>query len=467
MVSVSRLLNGGLIASSQSIFQNVATPEQTSIEQYNIIRFLGGAGPYIQAPGYGISTDIPDQCSIEQVQLLSRHGARFPTTNKGKIYEAIMDKFNQYNEQFKGKLSFLNDYTYFVENSKYYDMETSPSNCNSPYTGTTDALNHGASFRSRYNSLYNASESIPVFTSSNYRVWETSQYFMRGFLGGAFDSNNEKVFETVIISEDASMGANSLTPAAACTTWNGDEHIDIVNNYSTEYLHEIQTRLLKDNQGLNLTTDDVYNLFGWCAYEINVKGSSPFCDLFKQDDLVKYEYSVDLSQYYSDGPGNSVIKPIGSVLVNASLELLKDNDHLSNKIWLSFSHDTDWENFHGALGLFLPEQDLPSDYIPFPRSYVHSSMVPQGARVYVEKLKCGGESYVRFIVNDALIPIKACASGPGFSCELSDYENYINKRLNGVNYAKSCAIGNSSDSLSFYWDYKQVKYNADLLNASY
>lgn len=463
MVAISKLINGGLVASGQTVFQQLATPEQAAIEQYNIVRYLGGAGPYIQNPGVGISTDIPSQCSIEQIQLMSRHGERFPTKNAGKRYEAIMKKFTDYPNKFEGELYFLNSYEYFVSDPKYYDQETSPSNSASPYAGTTNALRHGAAFRARYNSLYNESEVIPVFTSNNHRVWETSQYFIRGFLGGQYDT--EKV-DTVVLSEDLSMGANSLTPASACSAWNSDEHIDIINNYTTKYLEDIRDRLTKDNKGLNLTTDNIHELFGWCAYEINVKGSSPICDLFTQDELVQYEYSIDLTQYYEDGPGNSVTKPIGSVLLNASLELLKDSSN-PNKIWLSFSHDTDWENFHSALGLFEPEEDLPSDYIPYPNIYVHSNIVPQGARVYTEKLKCGEDSYVRYIVNDAVIPIKACSSGPGFSCKLDDFEGYVKNRLHGVNYAESCDIGNATDTLTFYWDYTSKDYNATLLSLSY
>lgn len=463
MVSISRLVNGGLIASGQTVFQQLATPEQAAIEQYNIVRYLGGLGPYIQHPGLGISTDIPDQCSIEQIQLMSRHGERYPTTNAGKRYEAVMKKFDDYPHQFLGDLAFLNSYEFFVTNKEYYDQETSPYNSPSPFAGTSNALRHGAAFRARYNALYNESAVIPVFTSNNNRVMQTSQYFIRGFLGDQYESNK---VNTVVLSEDPSMGANSLTPASACSAWNPDEHADIINNYTTKYLEDIRDRLTKDNEGLNLTASDVYEMFGWCAYEINVRGSSPVCDLFSQNDLVQYEYSVDLRQYYNDGPGNSVIKPIGSVLLRAVLKLLKD-DANPNKVWLSFSHDTDWENFHGALGLFEPELPLPSDHIPFPNVYVHSTMVPQGARIYTEKLKCGDDSYVRFIVNDAVIPIKACSSGPGFSCKLDQFENYVNQRLEGVDYAKSCDIGNATDTLTFYWDYTTKYYNATLLTASY
>ena len=127
MVAVSKLVNGGLLLAGQSVFQDVATPQQASVQSYNILNFLGGSAPYIQRQGYGISTDIPQGCKLEQVQLLSRHGERYPTTNKGKAFEAIYKKLESYNETFKGDLAFLNDgYTYFVKDKFWYDKETSP-----------------------------------------------------------------------------------------------------------------------------------------------------------------------------------------------------------------------------------------------------------------------------------------------------------------------------------------------------
>ena len=199
---------------------------------------------------------------------------------------------------------------------------------------TTNALKHGAAFRARYNSLYNDSNTIPVFTTSNTRVYDTSQSFIRGFMGQEYDGRK---VDTVILSEGSEMGANSLTPASACSAWDSEENKSILSQYSNEYLHNALKRLLKLNPGLNLTTDDVYNMFGWCAYEINVKGESPFCDLFTNEEFIKYEYSVDLSDYYSDGPGNSVIKPIGSVLLKCILTIVKRRNSAKQNFYVVYS----------------------------------------------------------------------------------------------------------------------------------
>lgn len=459
MVSVSKLLNNGLLLTGQSVFQDVATPQQASVQQYNIVNFLGGSAPYIQRNGYGISTDIPAGCEIAQIQLYSRHGERYPSKSNGKSLEAIYAKFENYKGTFKGDLAFLNDYTYFVTDKNNYEKETSPKNSEGTYAGTTNALRHGAAFRAKYGSLYKENSTLPVFSSNSGRCYQTSRYFARGFLGDDFEEGKTVKFN--IISEDADVGANSLTPRSACSK-NKELSSSTAKKYNTTYLNAIAERLVKPNPGLNLTTSDVSNLFGWCAYEINVRGSSPFCDLFTNEEFIKYSYGNDLSNYYSNGAGNNYTRIIGSVILNSSLELLKDTKN-SNQVWLSFAHDTDLEIFHSALGLLEPAEDLPTSYIPFPNPYVHSSIVPQGARIYTEKLQCGNDAYVRYIINDAVVPIPKCATGPGFSCKLDDFENFVKERIGDVDFVKQCGVNSTYPSeLTFYWDYKNVTYNAPL-----
>lgn len=463
MVAISKLINNGLLLAGQQIFSNVASPQQASAEQYNVVRFLAGAGPYIQHPGFGISTDVPDQCTLEQVHLLSRHGERFPSTGSGEDFEAIMAKFDDYNETFAGPLAFLNDYTYFVSSSDLYEKETSPINSQSIYAGTLNAQRHGMSFRSKYQSLFNASEeALNVFASNSGRVHQTAKYFARGFLG---DEYSDETVAYYILDEDEKMGANSLTPRSACTAFDQDAQTDVIAQLNSSWLDVARDRLLEENESLDLTSDDVENLFKWCAYEINVRGSSPFCDLFTNEEFVKYSYSQDVDNYYSNSFGNNVSASIAAPYLNATLKFLLEEDP-AYKVLLAFSHDTDIEVFHAGLGLVQPAEDLPTDHIPFPSPYNHGRILPQGARLVTEKYACDGQSYVRYILNDAVFPITSCQSGPGFSCELSEFQNYINGRLEGKDYATQCAVNSTYPTeVSFLWDYATVNYTAEDINS--
>lgn len=456
MVSLSKLLNNGLLFSSQSVFLDLATPQQAAVEQYNIINFLGGSAPYKQRTGVGILPDIPQQCEVQQVHLLSRHGERYPSLSDGRGFQKTYQKIKAFNGTLKGSLAFFNDYTYFVEDNDLYEKETSERNSQGLFAGTTDALRHGVAFRAKYGKLFNDTE-LPVFSSNSGRCFQTSEYFARGFLGDEF----EKYYKHVIIDEDGKMGANSLTPRYGCASYNSSENDAKTLQYDTTYLDQLADRIEKENPGLGLKSSDVGVFFGWCAFELNVRGSLPVCDIFTNDELIHSSYSSDLGNYYGNGPGNSKAKAIGSPLLEAQMKLLKDDD-AENKLWLSFTHDTDLELYYAALGLMVPEEDLPVDHVPLPSPYSQAEIVPQGARIYIEKLRCGDDSYIRFIVNDAVVPLKGCTNGPGFSCRFSDFEDHVDKLLGGASWADCDAPG--PQELSFYWDYKSVNYDADLIN---
>lgn len=456
MVSISKLINQGLLLVGQSPYQDLASPQQASVEQYNIINFLGGSAPYLQHPGFGISSEIPQQCTLNQAHLLSRHDSRYPSKSLGKKFEAIYTKFQNYNNSFSGDLTFLNNYDYFVHNKNYYEKETSPKNSDSIYAGTTSALKHGTTFRTRYDEIFKPNQTLLIFTSNSGRVHQTSKYFARGFLG---DDYSDELVHYSIIDEDGSQGANSLTPRDGCTNYDDGANDDKVDKYDKSYLQTILTRFQNSNSGLNITTDDVEQLFQWCAFEINVNGSSPFCNLFSNEEFIKSSYAIDLENYYSHGAGNNLTATIGSPFLNATLKLLKD-EKSDNKIWLSFTHDTDIEIYHSTLNLLQPENDLPTDKIPFPNPYIHSHIVPQGARIYTEKYTCANETFVRFLVNDAVYPIQSCQDGPGFSCSLSNFENYVNDRIGNLDYKTQCGSGDEPSEVTFFWDYKTANYTA-------
>ncbi|KAG7662827.1 PHO5 [[Candida] subhashii] len=421
MVSISKLLQGGLLIIGQSAY-HLATPEQASVDNCNIIRFLGGSAPYIQHPGYGISSDIPSICGLEQ-----------------------------------GQLAFLNDYDYFAKDESQFGLETTDENSQGPFAGTRDLFRHGAYFRSRYNDLYNSSYTLPVFTTNSNRVHKSAECFVKGFLGDEYGTDKIKFN---ILAKDPSLGANTLTPRYACANYDIAANSKLLHNRNDQFLYDILERITKDNNDIKLTKHDIINLFDWCAYEINVTGQSPVCDLFTNDDLVAYAYYKDLGKFYTSGPGNNMSTVIGSVLLNASLVLLEDTE-ADNKIWLNFIHDTDIDHYMSALGIFTPEYPLPVDEILFDRKFVHANLVPQGARLYTEKYNCDGDSYVRFVLNDAVIPIPGCNNGPGFSCGFDDFRSFIKQRLERIDYIEECGVpANVSQSLTFYWDFKTKNYTA-------
>lgn len=432
--------------------------------QEKIFPFLGGAGPYFSFPfDTGIPVETPEGCKLTQVQLFARHGERFPTRKMGKKILETYHKLANYTGSFNEPLSFLNEgYEFFVRDAEFYEEETTLNNSLNPlnpYTGEIDAKRHSQEFLRLYKELLNETSSFAVFTSNSKRCHDTAQFFIEG-LGNDYNVSLQ------IIDEDLSSGVNSLTPRYGCANFNGNENDGYVGTYSQEYLSNLAKRLKAENKDLNLTKSDAKNLFSWCAYELNVRGCSDICNIFSEEELIRFSYQDDLESYYENGNGNSLGAVAGSILFNASVRLLKQSEELEQKAWLSFTHDSDLINYIAAVGLFDNGVRLNTSYVPFRDHVYHKSWItPQGARIYTQKLSCDNQSYVRYVVNGAVIPIEGCSSGPGFSCPLDQFYDYAESRIGDIDFFDKCGknIASNATSLTFYWDYKTRNYNATLV----
>lgn len=95
-------------------------PLQTSIPvegmgpaNQSIFKMMGFLSPYFASPGFGVDEfPLPPGADIVQVQMLSRHGARYPTS--GSDAARLGEKFANASREarHKGPLAFLNDWKY-------------------------------------------------------------------------------------------------------------------------------------------------------------------------------------------------------------------------------------------------------------------------------------------------------------------------------------------------------------------
>lgn len=440
--------------------------------QEHLFPFLAGSAPYFDYPtNYSIPRDLPDDCQLTQVQVLARHGERYPTNSTGRKIINTWYKLNNYTRDFEGSLSFLNSYEFFLKD-KFDQFEALTTQENSisplnPYLGEYDAKRHALEFSQRYESILRNVTDLTIFTSNSKRVYDTAKYFSEA-LGDGFN------ISLAVLDEDPSSGANTLTPGYSCPKWN--ENDGILEGFNTDYLTDIVKRLGAENKGLNLTTTDAYNLFNWCAFEISLSGYSEMCSIFKIEELIQFSYYNDVANYYSDFVGNPLIKAIGSVLFNSSMTLLSNNETTAGQnIWISFTHDTDMLNYMAVLGIMDNNKNLTVNSVPFQDHIFHKGwLVPTGARLYTEKFQCSKKTndssvttaeYVRHVLNDVVIPIESCHSGPGFSCELHEFLKYGRDRIRDADFYKNCGVRDVSNTteLTFYWDYKNKPYNSSLI----
>lgn len=149
---------------------------------------------------------------------------------------------------------------------------------------------------------------------------------------------------------------------------------------------------------------------------------------------------------------------VGSVYANASLTLLNEGPDKAGPLFFNFAHDTNITPILAALGILIPDEDLPLDRIPFGNPYSTGDIVPQGGHFTIERLSCNATAssdagiYVRLVLNEAIYPFNKCQAGPGYSCSLKEYTSILSKNL--PSYTSTCKVPSSyPQSLGFWWNY--------------
>lgn len=166
---------------------------------------------------------------------------------------------------------------------------------------------------------------------------------------------------------------------------------------------------------------------------------------------------------------------VGSVYANASLSLLNQGPKKAGSLFFNLyglprshkcpaltnnpsAHDSNITPILAALGILIPDEDLPLDRIPFGNPYTLADIVPQGGHFTIERLACNSTAisdkgtYVRLVLNEAVVPFNKCTSGPGYSCPLSNYTSIVSDNL--PDYTSSCNVPSSyPQALDFWWNY--------------
>ncbi|KAJ5280813.1 phytase [Penicillium angulare] len=385
-----------------------------------------------------ISDAVPQQCNITFVQVLSRHGARYPTASKSEKYAQLIQDIQANATAYKGKASFLKTYNYTLGSD---DLTT---------FGEIQMVNSGIKFYSRYESL--SRNNIPfIRASGSSRVVESGQFFIEGFQKSkkhdknALSQSSPKI--NVVISEDT--GSNNTLNHNTCPAFEKSSLGDKVeDNYTAIFVPAIQSRLQSLLPGTSLSLDDVTYLMDLCAFNTvsdTPDGStkSAFCALFTALEWKEYSYYQSLSKYYGYGAGNPLgpTQGVGFVneliarmthtpvrdhtTTNRTLDSKRSTFPLDKAIYADFTHDNGLISIYFALGLYNGTAPLPKNHVQsFERAdgYSASWTVPFGARAYFEMMDCGGEQpLVRILVNDRVVPLSGCDVDEVGRCKRDDF----------------------------------------------
>ncbi|KAK1546651.1 histidine acid phosphatase [Colletotrichum paranaense] len=460
--------------------QDINLPASESAE--HPLEHLGANGPWFAGPNVNeISSEIPENCYVDQAAYVSRHGSRYPDTGAYNGWVSMQERFHAGNYTASGSLSFLPRWQTALTNPSSQIANLSP-------TGYKEAHDLGYTLRSRYPGLYTEGEDFMVWANNYSRVLQTAKLFVRGFLG-----TNATLLGDIVSVTSRGFAAgigDSLAPSDMCPAFKDTEGGDYVTAWNNVYIPPILTRLQALIDGnLTLTQSDVSQIPYLCGFESQITGRlSPWCDIFSDEEYLQYEYFQDLRYYYGVGLGTDVPQTMMTPYLNALMDIFVQGPSVTGrrkdgttfnlpKLLVSFLNDGQLNQLVAASGVFDKQQPLSSTQKDDGRQFVSSRFTTMRGTIAFERLNCAGAgnathgnftnvarrnptnrrstctqpspptqdtwnaTYIRIRLNDAVYPIPTCSSGPGSSCRLEDYKQYVATKLeNQGNWIQNCNV---------------------------
>lgn len=384
------------------------------------------------------------------MQVLSRHGARYPTNTKTEIYADLISEIQRNATAYHGVYTFLEGFEYSLGAE---DLTT---------FGETQMVDSGSAFYQRYKDL--AKHTVPfIRASGSDRVIASAERFIEGFNNAKKDDpispgNDSTPVISVIISEES--GSNNTLDHGSCDQFDPDDHLseDPQEVFLGVFATPIRARVNTNLPGANVSIGAIPYLMDLCSFHTiaDTPGASelsPFCSLFTESEWQEYDYYQTLGKYYRYGSGhplgptqgvgfaNELIarltsSPVrGHTSINHTLDSDVEYFPLNASMYADFSHDNTMTAIYAALGLYNSTDPLSKTSVQTveeTKGYSTSWTVPFAGRAYIEKMECSGEDepLVRALVNERVVPLHGCEVDDLGRCKLDDF-------IDGLSFARN------------------------------
>jgi acid phosphatase len=297
--------------------------------------------------------------------------------------------------------------------------------------------------------------------------------FVRGYLG----PNSNTLGQVITVNSTGSPLAlgDSLSPSDLCPAFVDGNGGTYATSWDDIYLPPITARLNKLLDGDLIFEDSDVSIFPYlCGFESQITGYlSPWCGVFTDDELKSYEYRQDLRYYYGMGPGTDLPSTMMLPFLNSTLGLLAKGPGVTAiaangstfelpHVIVAFANDGQMAELVSATGVY-DESPVLSGTKRTKSNYISSHFVSMRGTVGLERLTCAAtanttsswngtttttnqtDTYVRILFNDAVYLVPKCQSGPGKSCPLSDYVDFIAEKYAAAgNWHDNCNVTNTA-----------------------
>lgn len=256
----------------------------------------------------------PEGCVVTQVNLLERHGARYPTYDAEVEIKAALEKMQAVRAYADEKFGFIPDFVYDLGTEDLVPL------------GWMQAREHGEMDYARYSHLFGGGDDESgisfVRAAGSSRVIESAMNWTAGVAHKSRGRSNPGL--SLVIDE--LPGVNNSLHNNLCL--HPDDSTPQGETYLAIFAPSIRARLAASvlssppskfhpsqdvelhpthESELNLTNADIPPLISLCPFHsVALQTVSPWCSIFTPADFASFEYYHDLKKYYRNGYGATV-----------------------------------------------------------------------------------------------------------------------------------------------------------------
>jgi len=369
--------------------------------------------------GSSSSGQEPSTCNLVHINFVARHGSRLPVTTAISGLSSLTDSLKPYVDQVS------NDYKWIFNYTVPYARKAAG---NLILQGQYEHYNISKRLRARYPDYFKpySPQLYNIRSTSVSRVGISASAFSYGLFQGYGElgmQNFEPVFiQSTDVDQDRLLRFFDVCPKYQKMILDGKINKDEESKWNNQYFPAISQAVSK-RLGLSDVWDPTVkgmgNIFSACAYELSIENKTEgWCSLLDKDEILNWEYSQDLSNYWVKSYGNEINYKISSILLQdmmLTFDQFADNNKSSpapGTTMLRFAHAETIIPFISLLGLykdnFTLTANLTKDLIET-RKFRTSIISPYASNVGFFLFDCGDEGFkLRVEHNEMPVLIPGC-----------------------------------------------------------
>ncbi|KAK4517874.1 Aminotran_1_2 domain-containing protein [Mucor velutinosus] len=407
-----------------------------------MIQHMGSRGNY---PNYKLdnykSDYAMDGYTIEQIQLIIRHGTRYPVSSgMESINNALLTLSQSSNLELMG---WLNGYQ-----NEYLFSRTGQLDANGQqeeyFIGRRFAKTYPQFIRSLIDSDSTIiSQWLRVSSSWSSRTLQSAQAFCVGAFEGLGTLGPANLM-TVPVFSFKENNDSLIVFHKSCPRWQKEAKLltnQILEPVIQRLVSPIASRLAQE-LSISITVTDVQDFHDACTSEVSMHHTiDTFCRLFTRQDIVALEYLDDLKHYYKYSYGlpelNEYMACDLGKYIMASINAMMDKKEEAYKLDIKFGHSETLLPLRTLLGLYQGHLSPNSSNQEIEdRQFKLSDFGYFANNMAIQLLSKEGRFYVRLLDNEKPILLSGCQS---IHCPIDQFRKVMELKTQ-CNFIEYCRV---------------------------